>query len=175
ITHDAHRADPSYAFALSRLDTADFRHSPEEETAADAKAIELLKKSPYASKLDSASLFLKELSVRAPEITALLTPHLGNSFVSDKGQLVRMSALATSGPELKPEKLDQIAALPLGGRLKVNPWNDQIDLVKAAPVTIVSVRDKMPFEVTPFFPHLSRMENPNAGTATAANRTPQNQ
>ncbi len=28
ITHDAHRADPSYAFALSRLDTADFRHTP---------------------------------------------------------------------------------------------------------------------------------------------------
>jgi len=28
ITHDAHRADPSYAFALSRLDSADFRHVP---------------------------------------------------------------------------------------------------------------------------------------------------
>jgi 2-oxoglutarate ferredoxin oxidoreductase subunit beta len=28
ITHDAHRDDPSYAFALSRLDTADFRHTP---------------------------------------------------------------------------------------------------------------------------------------------------
>jgi len=151
-----------------------FRHSPEEETSADAKALEILKKSPYASKLDSPSLFLKELSARAPEISALLTPHLGNAFVNDKGQLVRMSALATSGPELKPDKLDQIAALPLGGRLKVNPWNDQVDLVKAAPVTIVSVRDKMPFEVTPFFPHLSRMENPGSvGTATAANRAPQ--
>src|SRR4029077_14653256 len=28
LTHDAHRDDPSYAFALSRLDTADFRHTP---------------------------------------------------------------------------------------------------------------------------------------------------
>jgi 2-oxoglutarate/2-oxoacid ferredoxin oxidoreductase subunit beta len=28
VTHDAHRADPSYAFALSRLDSADFRHTP---------------------------------------------------------------------------------------------------------------------------------------------------
>jgi 2-oxoglutarate/2-oxoacid ferredoxin oxidoreductase subunit beta len=28
VTHDAHRDDPSYAFALSRLDTADFRHTP---------------------------------------------------------------------------------------------------------------------------------------------------
>jgi len=28
IVHDAHRPDPSYAFALSRLDTGDFRHTP---------------------------------------------------------------------------------------------------------------------------------------------------
>jgi 2-oxoglutarate/2-oxoacid ferredoxin oxidoreductase subunit beta len=28
IAHDAHRHDPSYAFALSRLDTSDFRHTP---------------------------------------------------------------------------------------------------------------------------------------------------
>ena len=28
VVHDAHAADPSYAFALSRLDTADFAHSP---------------------------------------------------------------------------------------------------------------------------------------------------
>jgi 2-oxoglutarate/2-oxoacid ferredoxin oxidoreductase subunit beta len=28
ITHDVRRADPSYAFALSRLDTSDFRHTP---------------------------------------------------------------------------------------------------------------------------------------------------
>jgi hypothetical protein len=148
-----------------------FRHSPEEETAADAKALELLKKSPYADKLDSASLFLKALSVHAPELSGLLTPHLGNSFVNHRGQLIRMAALASSGPELKADKLDQIAALPLGGRLKVNPWDDQVELVKAAPVTIISVRDKMPFQVTPFFPHLSRMENGNAvATSTAAAR-----
>jgi 2-oxoglutarate ferredoxin oxidoreductase subunit beta len=28
LTHDAHRTDPSYAFALSRLDAADFRNTP---------------------------------------------------------------------------------------------------------------------------------------------------
>ena len=28
LVHDAHAADPSYAFALSRLDTADFGHTP---------------------------------------------------------------------------------------------------------------------------------------------------
>ena len=28
LVHDAHAADPSYAFALSRLDNADFSHAP---------------------------------------------------------------------------------------------------------------------------------------------------
>ena len=28
LMHDAHAADPSYAFALSRLDNADFAHTP---------------------------------------------------------------------------------------------------------------------------------------------------
>jgi len=148
-----------------------FRHSPEEETAADAKAMELLKTSPYAQKLDSASLFLKELSARAPQLTALLTPHLGNSFVDQKGQLVRMTALAASGPALNPDKLDQIAALPLGGRLKLNAWDDQVELIKSAPVAIISARDKMPFEVTPFFPHLSRMNSSNTGNPTTASNT----
>ncbi|MGA8489599.1 MAG: M48 family metalloprotease [Terriglobales bacterium] len=144
-----------------------FRHNPEEEAAADAKAMELLKNSPYGQKLDGPSLFLKELSARAPALSALLTAHLGNSFVNDKGQLIRLSALANTGPALDPTKLDQIAALPLGGRVKLNPWTDRVELIKAAPVGIISARDKMPFEVTPFFPRLSRI----TGDANAPNTT----
>ena len=146
-----------------------FRHSPDEEAAADAKAVEFLKNSPYAAKLDSASLFLKELAVRAPEIPALLTAHLGNNLTNEKGQVIRMAALANSGPALNPDKLDQIPALPLGGRLKLNAWDDRVEMMKASPVTIISARDKMPFEVTPFFPHLSRL---NANNTTAANSEP---
>jgi hypothetical protein len=153
-----------------------FRHNPDEETAADAKAMELLKNSPYAQKLDVPSLFLKELSDRAPSLSALLTAHLGNSFTNDKGQLVRLSALETTGPALDPSKLDQIAALPMGGRVKLNAWNDRVELTKSAPVAITSARDKMPFEVTPFFPRLSRLNtDANTGNATSAsNAAPSN-
>jgi len=28
LSHDAHASDPSYAFALSRLDSSDFAHTP---------------------------------------------------------------------------------------------------------------------------------------------------
>ncbi len=132
-----------------------FKHIPEEETAADKKAVELLKNSPYAQKLDNVGLFLKALQLRAPQLGALLTTHLGNPL-AEAGSVTRLSALATQGPALDNNKLDQIAALPLGGRVKINPWDDKAEMVKAAPVAITSARDKMPFEVTPFFPRLIR-------------------
>jgi hypothetical protein len=151
-----------------------FRHSPEDETAADTKALEILKNSPYAQKLDQAELYMKELALRAPALSALLTAHLGNNFTDSKGTIIRLSALLQSGPALDPAKLDQIAALPIGGRVKMNPWDDHIELIKGAPVAITSVRDKMPFEVTPFFPRLARYtiaapaESPTAAANTAA-------
>jgi hypothetical protein len=151
-----------------------FKHIPEEEQAADKKAIDLLKNSPYAQKLDNVGLFLKALQVRAPQLNALLTTHLGNPL-AEGGTVNRLSALATQGPALDNSKLDQIAALPLGGRVKVNPWDDKAEMVKTAPVAITSARDKMPFEVTPFFPRLARFgtgagQTP-APTTAAANST----
>jgi len=145
-----------------------FRHNQDEETAADAKAVDLLKNSPYAQKLGSGGLYLRQLSARAPVLPALLTSHLGNRFTDDKGQVTRLAALMTSAPALDDSKLDQIAALPLGGRIKLDPWGDRVEMVKAAPVTITSVRDKMPFEVTPFFPRLTRLGT-TADTTTAQN------
>ena len=153
-----------------------FRHFPEEEAAADKKALDLLKNSPYAQKLDVAGLYLKELSQLGPALSALLTAHLGNSFVDDKSNLIRLTPLMNSAPALDPNKLDQIAALPLGGRIKLNPWDNRVEMIKTAPVAITSARDKMPFEVTPFFPRLSRYSSAGANsTATAANAAPANQ
>jgi hypothetical protein len=142
-----------------------FKHIPEEEAAADKKAMEMLKSSPYAQKLESAGLFIKVLQVRAPQLSALLQAHLGNN-ISENGTVTRMAQLANSAPALDWNKLDQIAALPLGGRVKLNPWDVRVEIVKAQPVAITSARDKMPFEVTPFFPRLTRY---NASAAPAAN------
>lgn len=144
-----------------------FKHIPEEETAADKKAIEMLKASPYAQKLETAGLFIKALQQRAPQLSALLQAHLGNS-ITENGTVTRMAALGTSAPALDWNKLDQIAALPLGGRVKLNPWDDKVEIVKSQPVAITSARDKMPFEVTPFYPRLSRYSTANAPAATTA-------
>jgi hypothetical protein len=154
-----------------------FKHIPEEEAAADKKAIEMLKNSPYAQKLDAAGLFIKVLQVRAPSLGALLQAHLGNN-IAENGAVTRMAQLATSAPALDWNKLDQIAALPLGGRVKLNAWDNKVEMVKAQPVAITSARDKMPFEVTPFFPRLTRFGANNAPavapatTASSASATP---
>jgi hypothetical protein len=154
-----------------------FRHVPEEEAAADKKALELLKSSPYADKLYAPGLFLRQLAVRGPALSALLTPHLGTGFTDRKGTVDRMVALMDSAPTLIPDKLDQIAALPLGGRVKLNAWDNRVELIKTTPVAITSGRGKMPLEVTPFFPHLTRygaVVSPSAHV-NAANQIPSNE
>jgi Peptidase family M48 len=166
-----HNLGSKYAFNDRMLFSDDFtyqnlgfRHIPEEEAAADKKAVDLLKNSPYAQKLDNVGLFLKALQTKAPQLNALLTTHLGNAL-AEAGTVNRLTALSTQGPALDLNKLDQIAALPLGGRVKINPWDDRAEMVKTAPVAITSARDKMPFEVTPFYPRLARY---NAAAAAAA-------
>jgi len=133
----------------------DFKRTPADEEAADTKALDLLKNSPYKDKLGNAGLFLKALQQKGPDLPHLIRPHLGNSLAGGKG--LRMSTLLTAAPELDQKRLDQIAALPLGGRIKVDPWTDQVELSKAKPVTLTSAREKMEFEITPFFPHLTRL------------------
>lgn len=133
----------------------DFKRRSADEDAADAKALELLKNSPYKDKLGTAGLFLKALQQNAPELPNLIRPHLGDSVASNKS--IRMSALLSSAPQLEPQRTDQIAALPLGGRIKLDPWTDQVELAKAKPVALASAREKMPFAITPFFPYLTRL------------------
>jgi hypothetical protein len=142
--------------ALSRFS---FKDTPEDTQRAGAKAVELLKKSPYKDKLGSAGLFLKQLAAQSKALPALINPHIGNQvFISDQ--------LLNAGPALAPDKLDQIAALPIGARLKLDPWSNRVELLKAKPVALLSAREKMPFEVTPFEPFLTRYEKPESGTST---------
>ncbi|MDE3108417.1 MAG: hypothetical protein KGL02_00615 [Acidobacteriota bacterium] len=149
-----------------------FRDTPEDVAAAGQKAVQLLKNSPYKDKLAGAALFLKQLNDERRALPALIDARIGNGVYLDP-------ALLTAGPALKPANLDQIAALPLGARVKLNPWSDQVEMLNAKPVPLYSAREKMPFEITPFYPFLSRYQNPTsaaggAPAATAANAAPAN-
>jgi hypothetical protein len=139
----------------------DFERKPEEDAAATAKAAELLKNSPYKDKLGTAEMFIAELQDRGREIPNLISPRVG-----DAG-LLRLSVVAKTG---EGESARHIVALPLGGRVKLNPWDDSLVLLKAETVGKVSDREKMPFEVTPFMIYLTRVpaENPKASQLSIA-------
>lgn len=168
-----HRIDTSLAFNdrfffpdQDTFQRVDFARSRADEEAADAKAVELLTNSPYKAKLGAAGLFLKALQASKQNLPSLITPHLGNSL--EYGKTVRMFTLANSAPQLQPDRLDQIAALPLGARIKVDPWSNRVQMLKAKPLHLLSSQEKMPFEVTPFFPNLTRLSSPVQGETVAA-------
>jgi len=151
-----HRMDPAYGFFDNLLvdDKETFRHfgfarTAEEEKAASDKAIQILKNSPYKDQLGNAGLFLTALEERQKQIPNLISGHLGNRVPV----IADLKTTATVDPK---QNQQMIVALPIGGRVKLDPWNDKLDLIKSKPIGTVAEREKMPFEVTPFMPYLMR-------------------
>ncbi len=171
-----HRVDSQYAFFDQILveDKDTFRHfgfsrTPEEEAAANTKAIQLLNNSPYKGQLANAGLFLQALDSRQKEIPNLISGHLGNRVPEINDLKSTMALDAAHGPQ-NPQK---IAALPLGGRVKIDPWNDTLAMIKSKPIGTVAEREKMPFEVTPFMPYLTRYGTDNGKPVAASATSPQ--
>jgi len=150
--------DTTNVSTVEALGHFSFRDSPDQIQLAGQKALDLLKNSPYKDKLGNAGLFLKQLDSESKSLSALINPHLGN-------RVYLYQQLITSAPQLQPDKIDQISALPIGARVKLDPWSDRVELLKAKPVPLLSAREKMPFEVTPFMPYLTRYEKPSSGVA----------
>lgn len=111
-----------------------------------------MQRSPYKAQLEGPRAFMAALQKRSTDIPNLISPHLKASIlVSTVGAapVARPTGAAASGNTV-------LAALPLGGRLKLDPWNDQLAMLNAKPVTQVAEREKMPFEVAPFVLYLTR-------------------
>ncbi len=137
-----------------------FQPSPEEMNVAGKKTIEIMRASSY-QKTANAGLFLKELAELRTALPHLLQANLGNQ-VANAEALGRLADFMESAPELADDQLEQIPALPLGSRVKLNPWNNQIQLVKTRPISLLSAREKMPFEATPFVLYLTYFDEPTA-------------
>lgn len=156
--------DSKFAFADKLMvpddelvSTVRYRHDPREETAADAKVLELLKNSPYKDKLADAGLFLRAIAENSKKLKALIQPHIGE-HTGDERQVQRLSELIQKSPNLAPERLDQIAALPLGGRVVVDPWSGKVELLRTPTVPLASAREKASLAVTPLVPYLRYAE-----------------
>ena len=167
-----HRMDSNFAFFDQLLvdDKETFRHfgfarTPDEENAANAEAIKLLNNSPYKGQLGNAGLFLSALAARQKEIPNLASAHLGN-------RVPAIGDLKSTTPVDQKQNPQMIAALPIGGRVKMDPWNDTLWLIKSKPVGTVAEREKMPFEVTPFMPYLTRFGS-DSGKPIAASAVTQ--
>ncbi len=133
----------------------DYARKPLEDVAASAKAAELLKNSPYKDQLATAEMFIAELQQRSREIPNLISPRVG-----DAG-LLRSPVVAANQESIE----GHIVALPLGGRIKLDPWDDKLELLKAKTVGTVLDREKMPFEITPFMIYLMRVGSENPKTS----------
>jgi hypothetical protein len=145
------------------LETLKFRRTPKEEGAADEKVIELLGNSPYREKLADAGLFLRTLSEQAKQLPRLIQPHIGD-YMAANGQMTRLAELIKQAPPLIADNLEQIAALQLGARLVVDAWSGRVALDRSPAVPLMSVREKIPFAVTPLMPVI-RYAQPQAVVA----------
>ncbi len=173
------RLDTRYAFGDRMLfpDEDSFaalsvQHTPLEEQQANRLAASLLEHSPYKEQMDRAGLFLRALASLAHEEPKLVSPHLGDAMFT-AGYLSRLHTLAAKAPALLPAQLNQIAALPLGANVHLDPWTDQLTLDHTPRVPLLSVREKLPFEVTPFFPYLTRITAPHEGASVPGAGTPE--
>jgi len=167
-----HHIDTRYAFNDRLLfpDEATFsriqmQHSEVDNENASKKAMELLNNSVYKDKLTNAGLFFEQLQARGKELVALNTPRLGDGLLRPDGT-PWLSALMKGAPKLDQDKLDQIAALPLGSHLKIDPWDDKVIQLTVKPVPLLNARDKMPLELTPIILKLSRYTPPTAPAPT---------
>lgn len=159
-----HELDTSFAFndrmvvpTYKQLPRFDFKHSAEQEREADTLGLKILANSPYKDDLAEAGLFLKVLAEFSGKVPNLTRANLGEGLVTDN-QVSFMAQVASNAPRLEMDNPQQIVALPLGSRVKLDPWAGQLKLVKAKPPRIYSAKDKLALQVTPFSPYLTRVK-----------------
>jgi len=172
-----HHIDTRYAFNDRLLfpDESSFQrikmnHSDSDNLAAAKKATEYLQNSMYKDRAQNAGLYFAQLTERGKVLKQLNAPKLGDSMLKEDGT-PWLSDLAKTAPKLNPDDTTQVAALPLGSWLKTDPWDDKEHMLNAKRYAPMNARDKMPFEVTPFFAKLQRYEDAQkvpAGTMPAA-------
>jgi hypothetical protein len=170
-----HDLDSSFAFndrmvvpSLRQLPLFDFKHNAEQEREADELGLKILANSPYKDNLAEAGLFLKAVAKYGRKVPNLTKANLGESLVTDN-RISFMSPVADAAPALELDNPQQIVALPLGSRVKLDPWAGQLKFVKARPPRIYSAKDKLALEVTPFSPYLVRLKPAGTMTGTLQN------
>jgi hypothetical protein len=103
----------------------DFRLRNADLKQARERASEMFLRSPYKDDAESVAYFLEELDKNSKSLSALISPKLGNAI--DLHDAVNRTASSTHprGPALMP-------ALAVGGRIRMNPWDDSVTFLKTS-------------------------------------------
>jgi hypothetical protein len=124
-----------------------FPIDPHGEDAANAKALELLQNSPYKDKMVSTSLFLRAVDSQAKLLPNLISPHvLSRAPLGAK--------LSSPSQDAGATKAGAMATLPMGSRINLDPWNNQVEISKSKPVGANAKRQAQPFQLSPQVPSL---------------------
>jgi hypothetical protein len=168
-----HHIDTRYAFNDRLLfpDEATFQritmnHTNTDDEAAAKKAVELFNASIYSGKSGEVGLYFEQLAVRQKALTSLLTSRLGDSLLRPDGT-PWLSGLTRGAPRLDLNDLNQIAALPLNSRMRINPWDDKVFQLNVKPAPLLNAGDKLPFEITPIYYRLEPYQPPAQPAPTA--------
>jgi hypothetical protein len=126
-------------------------HSLRDDEKAVPIALDFLKKSTYGDKLGSISLYYQQMALGSGKLKGLFRPETGDSLVSPAGKSWMLAQLAGKGSLLEPGNPHQLAALPLGSNLIVDPWSGEVRLSDAPRLMPQTVDEKRPFEVVPAY------------------------
>jgi hypothetical protein len=154
VLHQAASTDFAFADRIFFDDQEIFRHfafqfNSIQENAANKEAVELISKSPYKDNLASGARFMEALRSHAHTIPNLISPHLGEH--------VALEGMGDAqGPRVVEGSSSVIAALPIGSRIKVNPWSNQTTMSKARNGGTAAEASDLAFEITPFMLNLHR-------------------
>jgi hypothetical protein len=101
------------------------------------------------------------------EIPNLISPHLGDRVPQERGSLDQ-TPVATAAKV----STNTVVALPIGGRITLEPWSDRLTMLKSAPEGgTLAEYEKMPFEVAPFLVYLTRPGRSAAPAPVTASNT----
>ena len=138
-----------------------FLHNAKDEEAADKKGAVLLANSPYKDDLANARSFLEAVRRCAPQLKSLIRPHLGESIAN-----LQLPGPANSAMESGIRRDAPVAMLPLGTRIKLNPWSNRIESMNTK-AAASSAEHIAPFELTPSPPDLTWFSSASSGKVEA--------
>ena len=143
----------NFLFEDASFDHFGFPIDPRVEDAANAKALELLGRSPYRDKMTNTALFLQAVDSQKRNLPNFISIHVA-SLVPLAAQQVK------AAQETGATQGIQIAALPLGSRVDLDLWTDQVEITKRKSPASTSKREGQPFQINPTVPYLVR-NNPS--------------